>query len=105
LDPNDSKPPTSEEQIEAVCGNPCGLLRLAARAIAVAGADNQPHNQEAGDEQEIRALARFGREAGLMLEVGAILRLFSETENRLAGGLEHEVAVLRAKGLSFSRSR
>lgn len=99
LEPDDSKPPRPEEPIEALCGDPRGFLRLAAGAIAGAGSDNRSGDPEAGEKQEIRALARFGREAGLMLEARAILLLFAEKENRLAGGVEHEVAVLREEGL------
>lgn len=99
LEPNDSKPLRSEEHLEAVCGDPRGLLRLAAGAIANAGPDHTSGDPEAGEEPEIRTLARFGREAGLMLEVGEILALFADKENRLAGGVEHEVAVLPEEGL------
>lgn len=99
LEPDDSKPLRPEEPIEALCGDPRGFLRLAAGAIAGAGSDNRSGDPEAGEKQEIRALARFGSEAGLMLEAASILLLFAEKENRLAGGVEHEVAVLREEGL------
>jgi hypothetical protein len=100
LEPNDSKPTQSEEPIEAVCGDPCGFLRLAAGAVADAGArDHTPGDPESGEEPEIRALARFGREAGLMLDLGSVSKIFANKENRLSSGVEHEVAVLPEEGL------
>jgi hypothetical protein len=68
-------------------------------SIEVARADHQRGHQESGEEQEIRALARSGREAGLMLEAGEVLP--SLKIRLLSGGVEHRVAVLREDGLVF----
>lgn len=86
------------EPPEALFGGADDLLRRAACAIGDAGAGDSGGDSEDPAEQEIRALAQFGRESGLIVPAEAVWRFFEEERNCFKPGLEHKVAVLRDEG-------
>ncbi|MFN0075775.1 MAG: hypothetical protein ACKVY0_04795 [Prosthecobacter sp.] len=78
------------ENAEALFGGPQGLLRSAAAAVAHAGADHPSGHPADPTEQEIRALARFGHDTGLILDAQAA-RCLIENSEFVGKGMEHLV--------------
>jgi len=99
LEPHQHHAPNTPHTAQVVSRGALGLLRSAAAAIADAGADHTGGDPNDPAEQEIRALARFGHESGLMLDAGAVQSLFANPDDFLGRGMEHTVAVLRGEGL------
>jgi hypothetical protein len=81
---------THLQNAEALCGGPQGLLRSATTAVADAGSSDVGGHPADPTEPEIRALACFGHETGLILETAAVRRLLSESLF-VGQGLEHRV--------------
>jgi hypothetical protein len=66
LEPHHGLESTHLQNAEALFGGPQGLLRSAAAAVADAGTGDAGGDPADPAEPEIRALARFGHEAGLI---------------------------------------
>ncbi|MEZ5387668.1 MAG: hypothetical protein R3F13_19340 [Prosthecobacter sp.] len=82
--------PDALEKAETLFGGPHGLLRGAAAAVACARPHHEDGHPADPTKQEIRALARFGDEAGLMLNSSGVRDLIAESEF-VGKGLEHQV--------------
>lgn len=98
LEPHQHHAPNTPHTTQILFGGPLGLLRSAAAAVADAGANHAGGDSKDPAEQEIRALASFGHESGLMLDAAAIQSVFANPDDFLGRGMEHTVVVLRGEG-------
>ena len=99
MDKGNERERKKSESAEALFGGADDLLRRAASAIRVARAGDAGGDPKDPAEQEICALAEFGRESGLIVSPESVWYFFKEERNCFKPGLEHKVAVLRDEGL------
>lgn len=71
-------------------GGPQGLLRSASQSLAASVSYDPGESSPQSSDDEIRELARFAREAGLMMRADEVRTFFRE--NAMIGGAEHKVA-------------
>ena len=83
------------QSTETVFGGPPGLLRIAASAVVDAGTNYGGSYPGDPTKQEICALAHFGHEKGLMLELSTIQGFIEQ--DFIGSGIEHRVAAHREK--------
>jgi hypothetical protein len=99
LQESNAKAQNSVVETKAANGTSQDFLRSAARAVASAGSNHSGDDSNDAADQEIRELARFGKESGLILDESIVLQWFSDVKNTIKPGIEHKVVVRPLEGL------